>query len=126
MRSTPTDGGAQLRSEVLAANSAQTLQAVLAQLMPLTAPELRGVFFGHPKLRPLRALEAWPVLLEAESGIALVSILRRSKLTAEELCESRLLSAVRSLADQSALADAAAGASQLLLEWDSLIQQSSR
>lgn len=120
------DGRAQLRSEVLAANSAQTVEAVLAQLKPLTEPELRVVFFGHPKLRPIRALEAWPALLEAESGVAFVGILRRSKLTAEELFETRLLSAVRWLVDQSALADAAAGASQLLLHWDSLVEQSSR
>ena len=61
------NGSVRLRGEVLAANTAQTVQAVLAQLHLLPASDLRAVLYGHPKLRAVRALEEWPAMVQAES-----------------------------------------------------------
>lgn len=119
----PMEGTARLRAEVFAANTVQTVQAVLARLHPLPDEELRAVMYGHPKLRAVRALEAWPALLEAQSIVLYVYTLKRLKLTVEELLQTKLLSAVHSLPDQTMLTAEGAAVQQLLRQWNSLVEQ---
>lgn len=121
------DNNIRLRGEVMTADTADKVQHVMAQLHLLPAVALRDVLMiGHAESEMMTAFQNWLRISHGGSRMTYVELLRRLKLTAAELRQTNLLSALTLLADSTPGADQEQAILPLLQKWHRLLQRPER